>query len=420
MKKLLVLILTSLMLILGGSVASAQDDTVRAVFFYLPTCKYCHEVMNEHLPPLYEQYGDQLDIAYVDVSLAQNKALLREACSSYSISSDECGSVPRLIVGDYNLSGAVEIPTYLPGIIEEGLANGGIPYPDLPSIQLAVDAPRGNTFLQPSPFVTSMETDPIASLAAIGVLFLSLGSMIAVIMAALSFRNKGRAPGWLNKRTGWTMSLIASVLSTVIAATLVFNGGEVNVAVIGALVVTVLMIAVTVVIWQRGRNADKNTLVEFPGWTFPVASVAGVIVAGYLSYVETTSTEAVCGLVGNCNAVQESAYASLFGVLPVGVLGLVGYALILLVWFFKVTGDEKIAQQANVALLGLILFGVAFSIYLTFLEPFVIGATCAWCLTSALLMLLLLWMIAPQAWLSLQEMAPKKKSSRRQRTSASW
>jgi uncharacterized membrane protein len=37
-------------------------------------------------------------------------------------------------------------------------------------------------------------------------------------------------------------------------------------------------------------------------------------------------------------------------------------------------------------LLGITLFGVLFSIYLTFLEPFVIGATCAWCLASAVTM----------------------------------
>ena len=29
-------------------------------------------------------------------------------------------------------------------------------------------------------------------------------------------------------------------------------------------------------------------------------------------------------------------------------------------------------------------FGVLFSIYLTFLEPFVIGATCMWCISSAI------------------------------------
>jgi uncharacterized membrane protein len=40
--------------------------------------------------------------------------------------------------------------------------------------------------------------------------------------------------------------------------------------------------------------------------------------------------------------------------------------------------------------------GTLFSIYLTFLEPFVIGATCAWCLTSAVLMtVLMLLSIAP-------------------------
>jgi len=31
-------------------------------------------------------------------------------------------------------------------------------------------------------------------------------------------------------------------------------------------------------------------------------------------------------------------------------------------------------------------FGTLFSIYLTFLEPFVIGATCLWCLSSAVIM----------------------------------
>ena len=37
--------------------------------------------------------------------------------------------------------------------------------------------------------------------------------------------------------------------------------------------------------------------------------------------------------------------------------------------------------------------GVLFSIYLTFLEPFVIGATCAWCLSSAVIMTLLLLLV---------------------------
>ena len=50
------------------------------------------------------------------------------------------------------------------------------------------------------------------------------------------------------------------------------------------------------------------------------------------------------------------------------------------------------------------LAGTLFSIYLTVLEPFVIGATCMWCITSAVLMTLLLWAATPaavEAWADL-------------------
>ena len=51
-------------------------------------------------------------------------------------------------------------------------------------------------------------------------------------------------------------------------------------------------------------------------------------------------------------------------------------------------------RTALTTLLALALFGTLFSIYLTFLEPFVIGATCAWCLTSAVSMTLILLLVA--------------------------
>jgi hypothetical protein len=40
---------------------------------------------------------------------------------------------------------------------------------------------------------------------------------------------------------------------------------------------------------------------------------------------------------------------------------------------------------------AVVAFGVLFSGYLTFLEPFVIGAVCMWCVSSAVVMLALLW-----------------------------
>jgi uncharacterized membrane protein len=130
----------------------------------------------------------------------------------------------------------------------------------------------------------------------------------------------------------------------------------------------------------------------------------GLGVAGYLAYVETTLVQAVCGPVGDCNTVQQSEYARLLGILPIGILGLAGYVAILLAWVVGSYTSPPLAAVASLGLLGMTTFGLLFSIYLTFLEPFVIGATCAWCLTSAILMTALFWLsLAPgrQAWLSL-------------------
>jgi uncharacterized membrane protein len=124
----------------------------------------------------------------------------------------------------------------------------------------------------------------------------------------------------------------------------------------------------------------------------PVLCGIGLLIAGYLAYVESTEAGAVCGPLGDCNTVQQSEYARLFGVLPVGMLGLVGYAVIGMAWAVNRIGDRRLAGLASLALTGMALFGVLLSIYLTFLEPFVIGATCLWCLSSAVIMTLLLWL----------------------------
>jgi uncharacterized membrane protein len=112
-------------------------------------------------------------------------------------------------------------------------------------------------------------------------------------------------------------------------------------------------------------------------------------VATYLSYVEATDSKAICGPVGNCNSVQQSPYAYLFGIIPIGILGVVGYLAVLIAWILTEIGPQPWRRYFSIAIWGMGWFGVLFSIYLTFLEPFVIGATCAWCLSSAVIMTLI-------------------------------
>ena len=126
-----------------------------------------------------------------------------------------------------------------------------------------------------------------------------------------------------------------------------------------------------------------------PDWAerlIPVLSIIGLGVALYLTYVETTNTLAVCGPVGDCNEVQASPFAKLFGVLPVGLLGALGYVGILGAWGLNRYGRGTLARLAPMALFGMALFGVIFSIYLTYLELYIIKAVCIWCLTSATIM----------------------------------
>jgi uncharacterized membrane protein len=106
----------------------------------------------------------------------------------------------------------------------------------------------------------------------------------------------------------------------------------------------------------------------------------------------------VCGPVGDCNTVQQSSWARLFGIVPVGLLGMLGYALILGTWVAAWRSAGPARRAARLALWLLALVATAFSAWLTFLEPFVIGASCAWCLTSALLAGALLIRETRPAW----------------------
>jgi len=323
-------------------VAAAQpsDSIVCAVLFYSPTCSHCHEVINGTLPLLLEKYGDQLQILTVDISQPEGQTLFMNALASFGLERD---GVPFLVIGDSYLVGSIDIPKKFPGLIEQHLAQGGIGWPAIPGLAEAINLSSSVAALAtPAPTL-----DPEAFLA--GELESASGNSIAYDPA------------------GNTLAIIFLFVMIISA------GG-------GLFFMPVL----------------KAPSARFWMWATPILSIIELGVAGYLSYVEVTQVEAVCGPVGDCNVVQQSEYALLFGVLPVGVLGLAGYVAILIAWVVGHYGQGMLADLATAAILGMTTFGILFSIYLTFLEPFVIGATCAWCLTSAVLMtMLFLLSLAP-------------------------
>lgn len=169
-----------------------------------------------------------------------------------------------------------------------------------------------------------------------------------------------------------------------------------------------MLIALGYTTWQTIRSFQGHTVNPLPTWidrSIPVLAVLGLAVAGYLTYVEGTYTLAVCGPVGDCNAVQNSPYARLFGVIPVGLFGMIGYIAILAAWFWQKFRQDRWSALMPVAILGMAAFGTLFSVYLTYLEIFVIRAVCIWCLASAFIITLLMLASLPAAtsWLSIVE-----------------
>jgi uncharacterized membrane protein len=137
---------------------------------------------------------------------------------------------------------------------------------------------------------------------------------------------------------------------------------------------------------QEKTDPSKNKL----DWIIPILFVFDFSVAGCMAHIETTQVTAVCGPVGDCNTVQQSEYARLFGIIPIGVIGLAGYVVIIIAWMFARYVKGWQAGLAPLSIFGMAVSSTQFSVYLTFLEPFVISATCAWCLTSAILMTILM------------------------------
>lgn len=178
-----------------------------------------------------------------------------------------------------------------------------------------------------------------------------------------------------------------------------------------ALIVLLAMAASVVAVGLSVRRPLERPLAGWRVWAVPLLATAGIAISSYLALVEVSGAAAVCGPVGDCNTVQQSPYARLFGVLPIGVLGVIGYGAMLGLWAAHQYGAGRLARQAGLVLPAMALAGTLFSIYLTFLEPFVIGATCMWCLSSAALMTALLWLTAPRGQLAARRGRPRPRAA---------
>ena len=119
-----------------------------------------------------------------------------------------------------------------------------------------------------------------------------------------------------------------------------------------------------------------------------VLALIGLFVALYLWLHALGYGGAIkCGASGGCEIVQTSRWAVFLG-LPVAFYGVVGYFALLVVALMALR-PAALSQRGWTALLAVMAsIGFVFTIYLTYLELFVIQAICRWCLGSAVIITL--------------------------------
>jgi uncharacterized membrane protein len=232
--------------------------------------------------------------------------------------------------------------------------------------------------------------NPLTNTLAVIVLITLVVAWVVAILLISKDTSVSTGKSWFTKMIlGFTLPGIPAVLDL-----LQTNGEALIFAAIGSLALVVNIVILMLLIAEKTSNFLVK---DWFKWSIPLLVIGGLAVSGYFIFIELTNSAVICGPSQGCDDVQNSRYAKLYGDVSMGEFGFVGYALILIGWLMQQYGPHFLKKASSLGIWGVCIFGVLFSIYLTFLEPFVIGATCMWCIMSAIFMMLLLLNSTPAA-----------------------
>lgn len=132
-------------------------------------------------------------------------------------------------------------------------------------------------------------------------------------------------------------------------------------------------------VWLRVMTDD--VLVRI---VISLLGACGFLVARHIRYHKKTGQTLVCPIKFDCNTVVNSDYSKFFGI-PVEILGMIYYGLI----FFTYLSFIFLANIVPDVLVGLMIIvshiALLFSLYLLFVQIFVLKKLCSWCIVSAVI-----------------------------------
>ena len=137
------------------------------------------------------------------------------------------------------------------------------------------------------------------------------------------------------------------------------------------------------------ENIIGKVIMKFPNKISKLAHKAvlvlasiGLLDSGYLTFKHITGGEVTCSAIpgANCDVVLGSMYSTIFGI-PLALLGTLYYLTVLTLWIIYLQkGDSRLLQF----IFGITGVGFLTSLYLIYIQAFVLYAYCAFCMLSAL------------------------------------
>ncbi len=115
-----------------------------------------------------------------------------------------------------------------------------------------------------------------------------------------------------------------------------------------------------------------------------ILSLFGLGDSGYLTWKHFQETSPFCPR-GGCDLVLTSHYAEVWGI-PLALIGALGYGSILALALFAHWAKEPGLRKALSGLLAFSTIGFLVSLFLVYLQLFVLKSICIWCMASALTM----------------------------------
>lgn len=125
-------------------------------------------------------------------------------------------------------------------------------------------------------------------------------------------------------------------------------------------------------------------MIDTPKLAIMLLGIFGFGLALFIRHKKAGREKMVCYIGQDCDAVVHSEYSRFLG-MPIEIVGMLYYALVAVSYFIFLVTPDIAAMPAVFWVLALTTAAFLFSLYLTFIQGFVLREWCEWCLVSAFL-----------------------------------